>query len=86
MTITAEETLQRLKPGPAAPLPVAWEYAPSLESTDHVKVASRYELFIGGKFVQPHSKRYFETINPATEETLAEIAEADAEDVDRAVR
>ncbi|HEY3057013.1 MAG TPA: aldehyde dehydrogenase family protein [Thermoanaerobaculia bacterium] len=62
-----------------------WEYAPSLESTDHVKVASRYNLFIGGKFVEPHSKRWFETINPATEDTLAEIAEADAHDVDRAV-
>ncbi|HEX6177267.1 MAG TPA: aldehyde dehydrogenase family protein [Thermoanaerobaculia bacterium] len=63
-----------------------WEYAPSPESTDHVKIASRYNLFIGGKFVEPHSKKWFETINPATEETLAEIAEGDAEDVDRAVR
>ncbi|MBV8516607.1 MAG: aldehyde dehydrogenase family protein [Acidobacteria bacterium] len=63
-----------------------WEYAPSLESTDHVRVAPRYELFIGGKFVEPHSGKYFETINPATEERLSEVAEADAEDVDRAVK
>ncbi|HUP48367.1 MAG TPA: aldehyde dehydrogenase family protein [Thermoanaerobaculia bacterium] len=63
-----------------------WEYSPSPESTDHVRIASRYNLFIGGKFVEPHSKRWFETINPATEETLAEMAEAGAEDVDRAVR
>ncbi|HEX2833353.1 MAG TPA: aldehyde dehydrogenase family protein [Thermoanaerobaculia bacterium] len=63
-----------------------WEYAPSLEATDHVKVASRYNLFIGGKFVEPHSKKWFETINPATEERLSEVAEADGEDVDRAVR
>ena len=76
------ETLHRLTPGPATPL---WEYAPSLEATDHFKVASRYNHFIGGKFVEPHSKKWFPTINPATEETLAEVAEADAQDVDRAV-
>jgi aldehyde dehydrogenase (NAD+) len=81
---TAIETKERLTPGPASSA-MLWEYAPSLESTDHVKVASRYNLFIGGKFVEPHSKRWFETINPATEDTLAEIAEADAHDVDRAV-
>ncbi|HEX7420173.1 MAG TPA: aldehyde dehydrogenase family protein [Thermoanaerobaculia bacterium] len=50
-----------------------------------MKIAPRYNLFIGGKFVEPHSKRWFATINPATEETLSEIAEADAEDVNRAV-
>src|SRR5438876_6677230 len=82
---TSIETKERLQPG-AASSAVLWEYAPSPESTDHVKVASRYNLFIGGKFVEPHSKRWFETINPATEETLSEMAEADSEDVDRAVR
>ena len=78
-------TMQRLQPGPATPL-MHWEYAPSLESTDHVRIASRYELFIGGKFVAPKSKKYFPTINPATEEQLSEIAEGNAEDVDIAVR
>lgn len=82
----SQQTIERLKPGPASPFPVPWEYSPSLESTDHVKIQDRYELFIGGKFVAPHSRRYFETINPATEETLARVAEADAEDVDRAVK
>jgi len=53
-------------------------YSPSIEATDHVKIQPRYNLFIGGKFVEPHSKRWFETINPATEETLSEMAEADA--------
>jgi aldehyde dehydrogenase (NAD+) len=81
---TALETRERLQPGAASS--ALWEYSPSPESTDHVKVASRYNLFIGGKFVEPHSKRWFETINPATEDTLAEMAEGDAEDVDRAVR
>ena len=85
MTTTTElETRERLTPGPASS--AIWDYAPSLESTDHIKLASRYNLFIGGKFVEPHSKKWFETINPATEERLAEVAEADAEDVDRAVK
>ncbi|MDQ3283188.1 MAG: aldehyde dehydrogenase family protein [Acidobacteriota bacterium] len=85
MTTTELETRERLTPGPASSS-VLWEYAPSLESTDHVKIASRYNLFIGGKFVEPHSGRWFETLNPATEDTLAEIAEGDETDVDRAVK
>jgi aldehyde dehydrogenase (NAD+) len=80
------ETLERLAPGPASPAVINWEYSASLESTDHVTIAPRHNLFIGGKFVEPHSKKWFTTINPATEEELSEIAEGDAEDVDRAVR
>src|SRR5438876_9296598 len=79
------ETRDRLAPGAASSSLVEWHYSPALESTDHFKLARRYNLFIGGEFVEPHSKRWFETINPATEETLAEIAEGDAQDVDRAV-
>src|SRR5438128_1088638 len=82
---TTLETRDRLAPGAASSSLVEWHYSPSLEATDHFKLASRYNLFIGGKVRGPHSKRWFETINPATEATLAEIAEADAEDVDRAV-
>src|SRR5438128_2195274 len=63
-----------------------WEYAPAPESTDHFKIDSRYELFIGGEFVAPKSGKYFDTINPATEAKLAEIAEADEADVDAAVK
>jgi aldehyde dehydrogenase (NAD+) len=80
------DTIERLQPGPASPMPALWEYAPALESTDHVSIAPRYELFIGGKFVPPASGRYFATINPATEEQLAEVAEGDATDIDNAVR
>ena len=83
---TTLETRDRLTPGAASSALVEWHYSPSLESTDHVKIAKKYNLFIGGQFVEPHSKRWFETINPATEQTLAEIAEGDAEDVDRAVK
>jgi len=84
-SVTELETRERLQPGTASSA-MLWEYSPSLEATDHFKLQPRYNLFIGGEFVEPHSKRWFETINPATEETLAEVAEADAEDVDRAVR
>jgi aldehyde dehydrogenase (NAD+) len=62
-----------------------WDYAPALE-TAPVKIEPRYELFIDGKFTAPHSGKYFPSINPATEETLCEIAHGDAQDVDRAVR
>jgi len=63
-----------------------FEYAPAPEAIDHVKIQPRYGLFIGGKMVEPHSKKHFPTINPATEKKLAEVAEADATDVDRAVK
>src|SRR6476620_4740853 len=63
-----------------------WGYAPAPESTSHIKLKDRYDLFINGKFVKPSSGKYFETINPATEETIAEIAEANIADVDKAVK
>jgi hypothetical protein len=63
-----------------------WDYAPAPEGTDHVTIQPRYDLFINGKFVAPKSGKYFETVNPATEEVLSEVAEADAADVDAAVR
>ena len=59
-----------------------WSYAPAPEGSDYIKLKQRYQLFIGGKFVAPRSGKYFDSINPATEEKLAEIAEADARDVD----
>jgi aldehyde dehydrogenase (NAD+) len=63
-----------------------WEYADAPESTDIVRLEDRYGLFIGGEFVEPKSGRWFETIDPATEEPLAEVAEAGPEDVDLAVK
>jgi aldehyde dehydrogenase (NAD+) len=64
----------------------AWDYAPAPEGTEIVRLEKRYGLFIGGKFVAAKSGRVFSTINPATEEVLAEVAEAGAGDVDAAVR
>jgi aldehyde dehydrogenase (NAD+) len=63
-----------------------WEYATAPESSDIVRLEDRYGLFIGGEFVEPKSGTYFESINPATEEPLAEVAEAGPEDVDLAVK
>src|SRR5438477_3181205 len=63
-----------------------WGYAPAPESNDYIKLEKRYPLFIGGKFVAPRSGKYFDSINPATEEKLAEIGSADEKDVDFAVK
>ncbi len=63
-----------------------FEYAPAPESIDHVKIQPHYGLFIGGKMVTPHSKKRFPTINPATEQKLADVVEADEVDVGRAVK
>jgi len=63
-----------------------WEYAPSLEGTSHIQLKKRYELFIDGKWVKPSSNKYVDSINPANEEKLAEIAWASESDVDLAVK
>src|SRR5260370_1436918 len=63
-----------------------FEYAPAPEAIDHVKIQPRYGLFIGGRMVEPHSKKRFPTINPATEKKLAEVAAADPVAADRAVK
>lgn len=63
-----------------------WDYAPAPESKDHIRLEKQYDLFIGGQFVKPISKKYFATINPATEEHLAMVAQANEKDVDAAVK
>lgn len=44
------------------------------------------KLLIGGQWVEAQSGKTFESVNPATGEVLARVAEADAADVDRAVK
>ncbi len=63
-----------------------FEYAPAPESRAIVKLESEYGLFINGKWVSPHSKKKFASINPATEEILAKVSQGDATDVDKAVK
>jgi aldehyde dehydrogenase (NAD+) len=62
------------------------EYAPAPESKSSATIKPKYDLFINGKFEKPLSKKYFDTVNPATEEKLSEVADANAADVDKAVK
>ena len=64
---------------------IPWEYAPAPESREIVKLQSRYGLFVGGKEIAPRTGQWFTTIDPATEEPLAEVARAGVEDVENAV-
>ena len=63
-----------------------WSYSPAPESADHIQLKEKYELYIDGKWVKPSSGKYFDTINPATEKKIASVAEANAKDVDLAVK
>jgi aldehyde dehydrogenase (NAD+) len=62
-----------------------FDYAPAPESRAIVNIASSYGLFINGEFVDPIDGEQFKTVNPASEEVLAEISAAGRQDVDRAV-
>ena len=84
------ELAKRGKNGEAGLAPLdfghAWDYAPAPEAIDHVAIAPRYELFVGGKWRAPKTGKYFDTTSPSTEQKLAEVAEAGASDVDDAVK
>jgi len=60
-----------------------WAFDPAPESADP-KLKPRYDLFINGKFVAPKGGKYFDSINPANERKLTEIALAGPADVDAA--
>jgi aldehyde dehydrogenase (NAD+) len=62
-----------------------FQYAPAPESRSVVDIRSSYGLFINGAFVDGRGES-FKSVNPATEEALADIAAASSEDVDAAVR
>ena len=65
---------------------ISWELSPAPESTGHIQLKERYNHFINGKWVKPSSGNYFDTINPADHEKIAEIADGSAQDVDQAVK
>ena len=52
----------------------------------HATIKRQYDLFINGEWQKPSSGKYFDTINPANEEKLSEVAEANTADVDKAVK
>jgi phenylacetaldehyde dehydrogenase len=58
----------------------------TLERSVQDFVSVSRQMFIDGKWCEAASGKTFETPNPATGETLAHIAEGDAEDISRAVR
>ncbi len=60
-------------------------YAPALESTP-VRIDESYGHFIGGEWQASADGGMFATIDPSSEEPLAQIAQGSAADVDRAVR
>ncbi|HVS52992.1 MAG TPA: aldehyde dehydrogenase family protein [Opitutaceae bacterium] len=71
------------RPAPELIFGDLWEFDPAPETADP-KLEPRYDLFINGEFVAPKSGKYFDSINPANEQKLAEIALASRDDVDAA--
>src|SRR5215216_4519560 len=65
---------------------VPWEYAPAPESKDVVTIKPRYGLFIDGREVPASDGGVFTSVNPATEQVIAEVSKATTDDIDRAVR
>ena len=63
----------------------ALEYDPAPESAAIARLRESYGLFIGGAFVEAADGATFETLNPATEEPLARVAQAGEADVAAAV-
>src|SRR5438067_2394510 len=66
------------------------EYGPAPESAGPAlewieQRGRRFGLFVDGKFIDPAEGRYFDSTNPATGKTLAQIVQAGAADVDAAV-
>ena len=61
------------------------QYVPSLEGRDIVAIRPRYGLVIGGEEREPRDGGELATIEPATGDHLAVVAEAGASDVDDAV-
>jgi aldehyde dehydrogenase (NAD+) len=70
--------------GERAPVPSGWTYAPAPESRDIVELEDRYGLYVGGQWLE--SSETYTTISPASEEPLAEVAQATEEEVDTAVQ
>ena len=62
-----------------------FQYAPAPESRSVVDIRSSYGLFIGGDFRDPIDGRRVATLNPATEEPVAEVAFAGEADLSSAV-
>jgi len=69
------------RPGHLAPL--GFEYAAAPESRAIVSLEDGYGLYVGGRWIEPSET--YTTISPASEEPLARVGQAGAQDVDTAV-
>ncbi|SDP02467.1 aldehyde dehydrogenase (NAD+) [Nakamurella panacisegetis] len=63
---------------------VDWDYAPAPESAAIGRVKQRYQMFVGGRFVDGGGDD-LETLNPATAEPLSVVSTASGGDIDTAV-
>jgi aldehyde dehydrogenase (NAD+) len=66
-----------------APVASGWEYATAPESREIVTLRERYGHFVGGEWLEP--KESYTTIDPSSEEPLAEIGQATEQEVELAV-
>ena len=66
-----------------APVPAVWDYAPAPEARDLVQLRERYGHFVGGEWLEP--RETYTTIDPSSEEALAEVGQATTEEVEQAV-
>ena len=56
--------------------PNPFTYAPAPQAADVVDIRSSYGLFIDGEWADPVEGGFRKTVNPATEQVLAEVADA----------
>jgi aldehyde dehydrogenase (NAD+) len=66
-----------------APIPAGWEYSSAPESREIVTLRERYGHFVGGEWLEP--KETYTTIDPSSEESLAEVGQATDKEVGVAV-
>jgi len=62
-----------------------WEYAPAPEARETARLRESYGMFVDGEFTDGSGSGSLKTVNPATEEVLADVAVAGQADVDTAV-
>src|SRR5207253_9815650 len=67
-----------------APVPAGWEYATAPESREIVSLREHYGHFLGGEWLKPAET--YTTIDPSTEEPLAEVGQATEREVGLAVQ
>jgi acyl-CoA reductase-like NAD-dependent aldehyde dehydrogenase len=66
-----------------SPVPRDWTYASAPESRDIVRLEERYGHYIGGEWIE--AEESYTTIDPASEESLAQVGQATVAEVTRAV-